>query len=109
MFSPSRSAWLAKISAVQQMMGASGLILASPVTIPTRSSPKSRRSEKNFSDTRALIGAVYTLRLLPAKATKWAAAATNDLPEPVGVFKMTWFPSSNSRMASSWAGYSSRP
>ena len=55
---PSRRAWLARISAVQQMMGASGLTLASPVIMPTRSAPKSRHRAKNFSLTRALMGAV---------------------------------------------------
>ena len=38
--SPSRSAWLARISAVQQMMGASVLMCESPVIIPTLSRPK---------------------------------------------------------------------
>ncbi len=55
---PSRSAILARISAVQQMIGASGLTEASPVTMPTRSAPKISHSAKNFSLTRALIGAV---------------------------------------------------
>ena len=54
----SRSARLARISAVQQMMGASRLMLASPVIIPTRSGPNSSQSSKNFSLTSALIGAV---------------------------------------------------
>ena len=56
--SPSRSAMLARISAVQQMMGASALTEASPVTMPTLSAPKIWHSVKNFSLTRALIGAV---------------------------------------------------
>ena len=30
-----RSAWLARISAVQQRMGASALMVASPVSMPT--------------------------------------------------------------------------
>ena len=55
---PSRRAQLARISAVQQMIGASGLTAASPVIIPTRSEPKSRQRAKNFSLTSALIGAV---------------------------------------------------
>ncbi len=55
---PSRSATLARISAVQQMMGAPGLTLASPVIIPTFSVPKMAHRSKNFSDTSALIGAV---------------------------------------------------
>jgi len=46
------------ISAVQQMIGAPGLTLASPVIIPTRSWPKVATASKNFSLTRALIGAV---------------------------------------------------
>ena len=55
---PSRSAMLARISAVQQMIGASGFTEASPVTMPTRSAPKSSTQVKNFSLTSALIGAV---------------------------------------------------
>ncbi len=49
---------LASTSAVQQMIGASGLTLASPVSMPTFSAPKVSQSAKNFSDTSALIGAV---------------------------------------------------
>jgi len=55
---PSRSAMLASTSAVQQMIGASGFTEASPVSIPTLSAPKVSHREKNFSLTRALIGAV---------------------------------------------------
>jgi hypothetical protein len=43
---------------VQQMMGASELTDESPVTMPTFSGPKSSTRAKNFSLTRALIGAV---------------------------------------------------
>jgi hypothetical protein len=49
---------LARISAVQQTMGASRLMLASPVSIPTRSAPNSRQRSKNFSLTSALTGEV---------------------------------------------------
>ena len=56
--SPWRSAMLASTSAVQQITGAPGLTLASPVSIPTRSVPKTATAAKNFSDTSALIGAV---------------------------------------------------
>ena len=55
---PSRSAMFARISAVQAMMGASGFTDASPVTMPTRSAPNWSTSAKNFSLTRALMGAV---------------------------------------------------
>ena len=55
---PSRSARLARISAVQQTIGASALTDASPVTMPTLAAPKIAHSEKNFSETSALIGAV---------------------------------------------------
>ena len=55
---PSRSAMLASTSAVQQMMGASGLTDASPVSSPTSSAPNTSQSAKNFSLTSALIGAV---------------------------------------------------
>ncbi len=55
---PSRSATLARTSAVQQMIGASALTDASPVSIPTLSAPKISQSAKNFSLTSALIGAV---------------------------------------------------
>ena len=43
---------------MQQMIGASGLTLESPVIIPTLSAPKISMSWKNFSETRALMGAV---------------------------------------------------
>ena len=55
---PSRSAMFARISAVQQMMGASRLMLASPVSMPTRSAPNRRQRSKNFSLTSALTGQV---------------------------------------------------
>jgi hypothetical protein len=55
---PSRSAMLARISAVAQMIGASALTRASPVIMPTLTGPKTSHSAKNFSDTNALIGAV---------------------------------------------------
>ena len=55
---PCRSAMLASTSAVQQMTGAPGLTVASPVSIPTWSAPKTWHSAKNFSLTSALIGAV---------------------------------------------------
>jgi hypothetical protein len=48
----------ASTSAVQQMIGASGLTDASPVSIPTFSAPNTAHRAKNFSDTSALIGAV---------------------------------------------------
>ena len=37
-------------------------------------------------------------------ARKCIAIATSDLPEPVGVLRMTFFPETISRMASSCAG-----
>ena len=49
---------MARISAVQQMIGASGLTEESPVTMPTFFAPKISIRAKNFSETRALIGAV---------------------------------------------------
>ena len=55
---PWRRAMLARISAVQQMIGASGLTAASPVIMPTLSEPKAAHRAKNFSLTRALMGAV---------------------------------------------------
>jgi hypothetical protein len=57
-FAPSRSAMLATISAVAQMMGALPLTVASPVIMPTDSGPKMSQSAKNFSLTSALMGAV---------------------------------------------------
>ena len=48
----------ASTSAVQQMIGASGLTDASPVSIPTSVAPNSATRAKNFSLTNALIGAV---------------------------------------------------
>ena len=55
---------------MQQMIGASGLTEASPVTMPTWSDPNARQRSKNFSLTSALIGAVYTDRSPRAKAAK---------------------------------------
>ena len=49
---------LATISAVAAMIGALPLTVASPVIIPTFSGPKISQRAKNFSLTRALIGAV---------------------------------------------------
>ena len=49
---------LARISAVQQMIGAPAFTDASPVIIPTRSRPKVWHRSKNFSLTSALMGAV---------------------------------------------------
>ena len=49
---------LASTSAVQQTIGAAQLMLASPVSMPTFSAPKTSHSAKNFSFTSALIGAV---------------------------------------------------
>ena len=43
-------------------------------------------------------------RLPWAIALKCTAAATSDLPEPVGVFRMTFLSSNTSRMADSCAG-----
>ena len=42
-------------------------------------------------------------------AWKWAAMATRDFPDPVGVARMTLAPVASSMMASSCAGYSSSP
>ena len=55
---PSRSAWLARISAVQHTMGAPALTDESPVIIPTFAEPNTSTSAKNFSLTSALMGAV---------------------------------------------------
>ena len=49
---------LASTSAVQQMIGACGLTLASPVIMPTWAGPNAAHRSKNFSDTSALIGAL---------------------------------------------------
>jgi len=56
--SPSRSAMFARTSAVQQTIGAVGLTEASPVSMPTLPDPKALHRSKNFSETRALMGAV---------------------------------------------------
>ena len=102
--SRSRRAWLASTSAVAQMTGAPGFTAASPVSMPTFSAPKVSTSAKNFSLTRALIGAVYQLRRPAARALAWPATATRLLPEPVGVARTTFAPDARARAASSWAG-----
>ena len=43
---------------MQQMIGASAFTDESPVTMPTFAAPKTSTRAKNFSLTRALIGAV---------------------------------------------------
>ena len=106
---PSRNARFARISAVQQTMGASALTEASPVTIPTRSAPNASHRAKNFSFTRALMGAVYQVRRPSARAAKWAPSAINDFPEPVGVVTMTLSPARTASSDSSWCGYSEMP
>ena len=52
----------------------------------------------------ALIGAVYQLCSPAASAFAWAAMATSDFPEPVGVAMMTLAPVSRVSTASSCAG-----
>ena len=58
LLSPWRSATFARISAVQQMIGASGFTAESPVIMPTFFEPNAATRSKNFSLTRALSGAV---------------------------------------------------
>src|SRR5262245_14944523 len=53
---------LARISAVQHMIGASGLTLASPVSMPTSDGPDGGHSAQHFSDTSALLGPAYDAR-----------------------------------------------
>ena len=55
---PSRSARFARISAVQQMIGASLLTDESPVIMPTLADPNASTKAKNFSLTSAFRGAV---------------------------------------------------
>ena len=83
------------------MIGASALNDESPVIIPTCWAPSSAHRSKNFSDTRAFTGAVYQERPPPVTERAWAASATSDFPEPVGVANMTLLPISSSRIASS--------
>ena len=106
---PSDNAMFARISAVQHRMGASRFTLASPVESPTFSGPNSRHSAIHFSFTSAFTGQVYTD--FRPRAIEWnsIADATSDFPEPVGVFRMTFFPEKISRTASSWAGYNVTP
>ena len=58
LFRPDRSAMLASTSAVQATIGAVWLTAASPVSMPTLAAPNTSQRAKNFSLTRALIGAV---------------------------------------------------
>ncbi len=55
---PVRRAMLASTSAVQHRIGASAFTAASPVIMPTFADPNTAHRAKNFSLTRALIGAV---------------------------------------------------
>ncbi|MEZ5285836.1 MAG: hypothetical protein R2712_13720 [Vicinamibacterales bacterium] len=106
--SPCLSAMFDSTSAVQHRMGASRLTLASPVDSPTYSGPNSRQRCIHFSFTSALIGHVDGA-LAAASAENSSADATSDLPDPVGVLRMTFRPSRSARMASSWDGYSVSP
>ncbi len=58
MRAPWWSAMLASTSCVAHTIGAAQLMLASPVSMPTFSGPKTSHSAKNFSFTSALTGAV---------------------------------------------------
>ena len=89
---------------MQQIMGASGLMDASPVNMPTFSVPSWAQRSKNFSETRALMGALYHDRPPEASTERWAHRATRLLPEPVGVATMTWSPAKTASTASSCAG-----
>ena len=53
-----RRARFARISAVQQMIGASAFTAESPVIMPTLREPNAATRSKNFSLTSALSGAV---------------------------------------------------
>jgi hypothetical protein len=57
-FTPTLSDMFERTSAVQQTTPPSGLMLASPVRMPTFSGPSSPQSAKNFSLASALIGLV---------------------------------------------------
>src|SRR3546814_7903856 len=76
------------------MTGASAFTEESPVRSPTFSGPSCSHRSKNFSDTRAFTGAVYHDRPPPATDLAWAASATSDFPDPVGVARMTFEPRS---------------
>ena len=90
---PSRSAMLARISAVQQMIGASAFTEASPVSMPTSSAPKTSHSvEELLAHQRLDRGGVEGDPVAGARAAECAATATSDLPEPVGVARMTLRP-----------------
>ena len=91
------------------MIGASRFTAASPVSMPTFSAPKISTSAKNFSLTSALIGAVYQLGRPWARESAWAATATSDLPEPVGVARRTWAPPASASTASSCEAYRQKP
>ena len=73
---------MARISAVAQITGASGLMAASPVSIPTRSAPSWAHRSKNFSDTSALIGAVYQVRWPSAQGGEVGAEGDEALARP---------------------------
>ena len=51
--------------------------------------PERAQRSKNFSETSALIGALYHERRPEASMERWAHSATRLLPEPVGVATMT--------------------
>src|SRR5260221_311454 len=74
-----------RISAVQQRIGASRFTVASPVLRPTLSGPNSRQSASHFSFTSALIGQVYTDRLLSVYSRKRPSKTSLPDRSPLGI------------------------
>ena len=83
---------LRNISVVMIRMGACGLMLTSPVRIPT-SSPYSAWKSRNFWLESAFTGAVYTTRVPSAMHPLMTCSAMAVFPAPVGAETITECPS----------------
>ena len=107
---PWRRARLARISAVQQMIGAPGLTLASPVIMPDALVPEGGDGvEELLADQRLDRRGVEGPPAAGAAVANSAPVATSDFPEPVGVERMTFAPETSSISASLWCAYGLRP
>src|SRR5699024_11583697 len=67
--------------------------------------PKNLAQREKFLTHEGLNWSSVERALPPRHSDKCAAFATIDLPEPVGVAKITLSPASSASDASSWAGY----
>jgi hypothetical protein len=99
----------ASTSAVQQMIGASELTDASPVSMPDVLGAEDRAQGEELLGDERLDRRGVERRAASASAAKCAATRPSTCPEPVGVASTTLLPSKSSIAASSWWDRGSRP